>query len=382
MAAKDYYQILGVSKDASSDDIKKAYITLVKKYHPDLHPNDKEAAEKFKEINEANEVLSNDQKRKQYDFEREHPNMGGMGGSGGFSGGGFSGFGGFEDIFGDIFGGGFSGRGRRGSAKVKGEDITLELKLSFLDAAKGCRKEVVYNRNEPCAKCKGTGAKDGTAYKTCPKCGGTGQVEFVSNNGFFRSTQIRVCDECGGTGRKILEKCDECGGKGYVKKTTKLTFDIPAGADTGSYIRKAGYGEASKNGGPAGDLIVVMKVESSRIFKRKDFDLYVDVPVSFKTAAMGGKIKVPIIDETIEYTVPEGTQSGKMFMVKGKGIKTSRGSGDLYITIIVEVPAKLTREQKKALEDFDANTDIKQCSKMRGYKDNVEAMYGEDPYAK
>lgn len=379
--AKDYYEVLGVSKDATEDDIKKAYRTLVKKYHPDLHPNDKEAAEKFKEINEANEVLSDAKKRKEYDFQREHPNVGGFGGSGfsgGFSGSGFSGF---EDIFGDIFGG-FGGSKSRAQTKTKGEDVTVELSLSFLDAAKGCRREVVYTRNEPCSKCKGTGAKNGTAYKTCDKCGGTGQVQYASSNGFFRSVSVRPCDECKGTGRKILEPCDECKGKGYTKTNTKLTLDIPAGADTGSYIRKIGYGEASKNGGPAGDLIVVMKVEPSKLFKRKNFDLYVEVPISVKTAITGGNITVPLIDDTMEYAIPEGTQSGKVFYVRGKGIKSSRGTGDLYIVVTVEIPTKLSRAQKAALEDFDKDFDVKQCPSMKTYKNNMEIMYGKDPYAK
>lgn len=380
--AKDYYEVLGVSKDATEDDIKKAYRTLVKKYHPDLHPNDKEAAEKFKEINEANEVLSDAKKRKEYDFQREHPNMGGFGGSGfsgGFSGSGFSGF---EDIFGDIFGGFGGGSKSRAQTKTKGEDVTVELSLSFLDAAKGCRREVVYTRNEPCSKCKGTGAKNGTAYKTCEKCGGTGQVQYASSNGFFRSVSVRPCDECKGTGRKILEPCDECKGKGYTKTNTKLTLDIPAGADTGSYIRKIGYGEASKNGGPAGDLIVVMKVEPSKLFKRKNFDLYVDVPISVKTAITGGNITVPLIDDTMEYAIPEGTQSGKVFYVRGKGIKSSRGTGDLYIVVTVEIPTKLSRAQKAALEEFDKDFDVKQCPSMKTYKNNMEIMYGKDPYAK
>lgn len=379
MAAKDYYAILGVDKNASSDDIKKAYRTLVKKYHPDLHPGDKEAAEKFKEINEANEVLSDEKKRKQYDFEREHPGMGGMGG--GFSGGGFSGFsGGFEDIFGDIFGGFGGGRTSRAQTKTKGEDITVELTLSFLDAAKGCAREVSYTRNEPCAACKGTGAKGGTAYKTCDKCGGTGQVQYTQSNGFFRQVSVRACDECGGTGRKIIEPCAECKGKGYIKNNTKITLNIPAGADTGSYLRKPGYGEASRNGGPAGDLIAVIKVEPSKIFKRKNFDLYVSVPVSFKTAALGGKVKVPLIDDVMDYTIPEGTQSGKIFFVRSKGIKTPRGTGDLYIEAVVEVPSKLTREQKAALQSFDDSSDIKQTPQMKQYRDNLSTMYGVDPY--
>lgn len=378
--AKNYYETLGVSKNASQDEIKKAYRTLVKKYHPDLHPGDAAAAEKFKEINEAHEVLSDEKKRKNYDtFGDPNGNMGGFGGAGGA--GGFGGFGGFEDIFGDIFGG-FGGSRTRAQTKTKGEDITVEVTLSFLDAAKGCRREVVYTRNEPCSSCKGTGAKNGTAYKTCEKCGGTGQVQYTTSNGFFRSVSVRPCDDCKGTGKKVIEQCKDCGGKGYQKKTTKLTFDIPAGADTGSYIRKAGYGEASKNGGAAGDLIVVMKVEPSKIFKRKNFDLYVELPISFKTAALGGKVKVPLIDETMEYNIPEGTQSGKVFFVRGKGIKSSRGTGDLYIAVTVEVPSKLSRAQRNILEQFEKETEIKQCPQMKQYRDNVETMYGENPYGK
>ena len=380
MAKKDYYETLGVGKNATPDEIKKAYRTLVKKYHPDLHPGDEAAAEKFKEINEAHEVLSDEKKRKNYDtFGDPNGNMGGFGGGGAS---GFGGFGGFEDIFSDIFGG-FGGGRSRAQTKTKGEDITIELTLSFLDAAKGCRREIVYNRNEPCSACKGTGAKGGTAYKTCEKCGGTGQIQYTSSNGFFRSVNVRACDECRGTGKKIIDSCKDCGGKGYVKKQTKLTLDIPAGADTGSYIRKVGYGEASKNGGASGDLIVVMKVEPSKIFDRTNFDLRVKVPISFKTAVLGGKIKIPLIDDTMEYTIPEGTQSGRVFLVRGKGIKSSRGTGDLYITVIVEVPTRISKEQKKFLEQLDASSDIsKQCPSMKKYKDNMESMYGENPYEK
>ena len=376
--AKDYYKILGVDKNATPDDIKKAYRTQVKKYHPDLHPGDEAAAEKFKEINEAHEVLSDEKKRKNYDtYGDPNGGMGGFGGAGGASG--FGGFGGFEDIFGDIFGG-FGGGRSRAQTKTKGEDIIIELSLSFLDAAKGCRREIAYNRNEPYKSCSGTGAKGGSAYKTCDKCGGSGQIQYTTSNGFFRSVNVRPCDECGGTGRKIIDQCPDCKGKGYTKTATKLTLDIPAGADTGSYIRKAGFGEASKNGGKPGDLIVEMKVEPSKIFKRKNFDLYVEVPISFKTAALGGKVKVPLIDDVMDYNIPEGTQSGKIFFVRGKGIRSSRGTGDLYIVITVEVPTKISREQKKILEKFEAETEIKQCPQMRQYKDNVETMYGKNPY--
>lgn len=376
--AKDYYKILGVSKTASQDEIKAAYRKLVKQYHPDLHPNDAAAAEKFKEINEANEVLSDEKKRKNYDtFGDANGGAGGFGGAGG----GFSGFGGFEDIFGDIFGG-FGGSRTKAQTKTQGEDITLELSLSFLDAAKGCVREVVYTRNEPCKSCHGTGAKGGTAYQTCTKCNGTGQVQYTSNNGFFRSVSVRPCEECHGTGKKILENCPDCKGKGYNRVSTKVTLNIPAGADTGSYLRKAGFGEASKNGGAPGDLIVVIKVEPSKILKRKNFDLYVTVPISFKTAALGGKVKIPLIDDTIDYTVSEGTQSGKIFFVRGKGIKTNRGTGDLYIEVVVETPSKLTKDQKAAITDFERKFDIKQSPMMKQYKDNMESMYGKDPYEK
>lgn len=375
--AKDYYSILGVDKNATQDDIKKAYRTQVKKCHPDLHPGDEKAAERFKELNEAHEVLSDEKKRKNYDtFGDPNGNMGGFGGGAS----GFSGFGGFEDIFGDFFGN-FGGRRSRTQTQTKGEDITLELSLSFLDAAKGCKREISYTRNQPCSSCKGTGAKSGTAYKTCEKCGGTGEVQYASGGGFFRTVSVRPCDECNGTGKKIIESCLDCKGKGYIKTTTKLNIEIPAGADTGSYIRKIGYGEASRNGGPSGDLIIVMKVEPSKIFTRKNFDLYVSVPISFKTAALGGKVKIPLIDETLEYTIPEGTQSGKIFFVRGKGIKTNRGTGDLYIEILVEVPARLSRAQRKALEEFEKETEIKQCPEMRAYKDKIQSMYGENPYS-
>ncbi len=375
--AKNYYETLGVDKNASQEDIKKAYRTLVKKYHPDLHPGDEKAAEKFKEINEAHEVLSDEKKRKNYDtFGDPNGNMGGFGGAGGFSG-----FSGFEDIFGDIFGG-FGGSKRNAQTKTKGEDITLELSLSFLDAAKGCRREIVYNREEPCAKCNGTGAKNGSAYKTCDKCGGTGQIQYTTGNGFFRQVSVRACDECRGTGKKILEQCPECKGKGYNRANTKVTLDIPAGADTGSYLRKVGFGSASKNGGPAGDLIVVIKVEPNKLLRRKNFDLYVEVPISFTTAVLGGKVTIPLIDETLEYTIPEGTQSGKTFFIRGKGIKTARGTGDLYLQVVVEVPTKVSKEQKRALESLEAHLEIKHSPKMKQYKEDMESMYGKNPYKK
>lgn len=367
----NYYEVLGVSKDATQEEIKSQYRKLARKYHPDLHPGDEEAAAKFKELNEANETLSDPQKRQQYDYELEHPGMGG--GFGGFEGG----FGGFGDIFGDIFssfsGGGF---GARQEQNRKGKDVTLEVELSFLDAAKGCKREIKYNRNEPCSSCKSTGAKNGTAYHTCSTCKGSGQVQYVSGNGFFRSVSTRPCQDCNGTGRKITEKCGDCGGKGYNRKQTVITLDIPAGADSNSYIRKRGYGDASSLGGDAGDLIVVFKVLPHKMFKRKGFDLYVEIPISYKTACLGGKIKIPTLDDAIEHQIPEGTQSGKTFFVRGKGIRSKNGIGDLYITVVVEVPTRVSRAQRKALEKFDDELELKQYDKLKKYADNMSSLYG------
>jgi len=377
--AENYYKILGIEKNASQDDIKNAYRKLVKQYHPDLHPNDAQAAAKFKEINEANETLSDSQKRAAYDYEQANPGRSQFGGGGG---GGFSssGFGGFSDIFGDIFN--QFGGGGAAQHDNSGEDLTINVDLSFLDAAKGCSKEISYTRNEPCEACRSTGAKNGTAYKTCDKCKGTGQIQYVNNSGIFRTVSVRACDACGGSGKKIVEPCETCKGKGYIRKSTVIKLDIPAGADTGSYMKKRGFGEASKTGGTAGDLIIVFNVLPHKIFRRKNKDLYVELPISYKTAVLGGKILVPTTDDTFLYTIPEGTQSGKVFYVKGKGIKTRSGTGDLYITVFIEVPQKVSREQKKKLEDLNETIEDKQYSKIKQYKDNVESLYGVNPYSK
>ncbi len=373
---KNYYEVLGVPKNATEEEIKAAYKKLVKQYHPDLHPNDKLAAEKFKEINEANEVLSDKQKRAAYDYEQEHPGMGGMGGMGGFGGG----FGGFEDIFGSIFQG--FGGGASMQRDTSGEDIQLEMRLSFMDAAKGCTKEVSYSRNEPCPACKGTGAKDGTAFRSCQKCGGKGQVRFTQETMFGRTIRVGACPDCGGRGKIITEKCPDCKGRGYIRRETKVTLNIPAGADTNSYIRKRGFGQASTEGGEAGDLIVVFRVEPHKIFQRKNYDLYVDLPVPFLTATLGGTVKVPDLDDVFDYNIPEGTQSGTTFTVRGKGIKTRSGTGNLYLRVFVEVPEKLTREQRAALEGARGAFELKQYDKAKRYSDNLSALYGKEAYKK
>lgn len=365
---KNYYDVLGVSKSASQDEIKSAYRKLAKQYHPDFHPGDAAAAEKFKEINEANAVLSDEQKRKQYDYELEHPNMGGFGGDNPFSGGGF---GGFEDIISSMFGG-----GAREQRPSRGADIEQTVRLSFLDAIKGCSKEIAYMRNEPCKSCNGTGAKGGTAFQKCSKCGGSGRVKYQQDTIFGRTIQVGACPDCGGTGRKIIDKCPECKGRGSTRAETRFTVNIPAGVDKDSSLRKRGFGQAAPNGGEPGDLYVYFQIEPHKLLKREDRDLYVTVPISFKTAVLGGKIQVPGIDDTLELTVPEGTSSGTRFCIRGKGVKTVNGTGNLYVTVEIDVPEKLSREQIKKLTEYENTVPLKSCDKMQRYSNNVSALYG------
>ena len=377
---KNYYEILGVDKKATPDEIKSAYRKLAMKYHPDRNQGNAEAAEKFKEINEAHETLSDQQKRAAYDYELEHPGMGGFGGFGGGAGG----FEDISDIFSNIFGGfgGFGGGARTQRSEV-GEDIQKEMSLSFMDAAKGCKKTMSYMRNEPCAACRGSGAKNGTEYSTCGKCKGSGIVQQVQNTMFGRTIRQSVCPDCGGSGKIIKEKCPDCKGKGSQRKETTVTLDIPAGVDTNSYMKKKGYGQAAPLGGVPGDLIVVFRVEPHKIFKRDKFDLLVELPISFKTAALGGTVKVPTVDDTFDFNIPEGTQSGQVFTVRGKGIRSARGNtGNLILRVLVEVPTKLSRDQKKEIERLDGEIELKQQERMKKYSDNVEALYGQKPFDK
>ncbi len=376
---KNYYDILGVDKNATPEQIKSAYRKLAMKYHPDRNQGDEKAAEKFKEVNEANEVLSDAQKRQAYDYELEHPGMGGFGGFGG--GAGFEDLG---DIFSNIFGGGFGGfGGGRTNRSQVGEDIEKQMSLSFMDAAKGCKKTITYTRNAPCSSCRATGAKNGTAYETCRKCNGSGVIQQVQNTMFGRTIRQSVCPDCAGTGKAIKEKCPDCRGKGSIRQETSVTLDIPAGVDTNSYMKKRNYGQAGPFGGSAGDLIVVFKVEPHKIFKRQNFDLIVELPISFKTATLGGSVKVPTIDDTFDFTIPEGTQSGQVFTVRGKGIKTaSRGTGNLILKVLVEVPTKLSKEQKRELEQWDKDLTLRQCERMKRYADDVESLYGDKPFDK
>ena len=367
----NYYDVLGVSRNASADEIKSAYRKLAKQYHPDFHPGDQAAAEKFKQINEAHETLSDENKRKQYDFELDHPGMsgGGMGG----------GMGGFEDIISSMFGGfgGFGGQ-RQNATPKRGADISQTIRLSFLDAIKGCSKEISYFRNEPCKSCSGTGAKDGTAFKKCSKCGGSGRVRYQQDTIFGRTIQVGSCPECNGTGKEITERCPECKGVGYSRKQTAFTVNIPAGVDNDSSLRKRGYGQAAANGGECGDLYIYFRIEPHKLLKREDKDLYVTVPISFKTACLGGKILVPGIDDMIEFNVPTGTMSGTRFSIKGKGVKTVNGTGNLYVTVEIDVPERLSREQNRKISELEDSIELKSCSRMHKFSNEVSALYGAD----
>lgn len=369
---KNYYDVLGVPKNATADQIKSAYRKLAKQYHPDFHPNDAAAAEKFKEINEANETLSDENKRKQYDYELEHPGMGNFGGMGGAGG-----MGGFEDIISSMFGG-FGGFGGRQSApqRSRGADIEQTVRLSFLDAIKGCSKEISYFRNEPCKSCSGTGAKNGTAFTTCSKCGGSGRVKYQQDTIFGRTIQVGACPDCGGTGKKITERCPDCKGAGYTRKQTSFTINIPAGVDSDSSLRKRGYGQASSNGGECGDLYVYFRIEPHKLLVRKDRDLFVTVPISYRTACVGGKILVPSVDDMVELTIPAGTASGTRFSLRGKGVKTVNGTGNLFVTVEIDIPTKLSRDQIKKIDDFEDSVQLKSCYNMQKFSSDVSSLYG------
>lgn len=358
MAAKrDYYEVLGVSKNASEEEIKKAYRQLAKKYHPDMNQGDKGAEAKFKEVNEAYEVLSDKEKKAKYDqFGHAGVDPNGFGGAGGGFGGGFGGTGGFEDIF-DMFfggaGGGFGGT-RKQSGPQKGADLKYELELSFEEAAFGIKKDIHVTRNEKCSECKGSGAKPGTSPETCKACGGSGEVRFTQNTVFGRVMNVRPCEVCHGEGKVIKEPCPQCMGRGSVRKSRKITLDIPAGVDTGSVMPLRGEGEPGLKGGSNGDLYVYMRVKSHRLFKREGINLYCEIPISFTQAALGDEIDVPTLEDKIKYSIPEGTQTGTTFRIKNKGIPSlkSKVKGDLYFTVKINVPKKLSEQQKELLKKF------------------------------
>ena len=320
---RDYYDVLGVDKSADATAIKKAYRKLAMKYHPDKNPGDKAAEEKFKEINEAYEVLSDETKRRNYDqFGHEGVNGQGFGGAGGFGGQGFGGFDDiFGDIFGDMFGGGFSGGSRqRRRGPERGADIKQRVNISFEEAAFGKKVQVKINRSEECDQCHGSGAKPGTSKKTCPTCHGSGQVQSVQRTPFGNIASTRTCSTCNGEGEVIDSPCSKCHGKGSIRKTKTIEVDIPAGIDNGQMIKLGGQGELGTRGGPRGDLYIEVNVQSHPLFTRDCYDVYLEMPITFAQATLGDKIQVPTLDGKVEYEVPEGTQTGTVFRLKGKGI--------------------------------------------------------------
>jgi molecular chaperone DnaJ len=376
MAKRDYYEILGVAKNAPEEDLKKAYRKLAMKYHPDRNPDNKDAEEKFKEAKEAYEILSDAKKREAYDrfgHAGIDPSAGGFGGAGGAGMGGFADV--FGDIFGDIFGGAGGPGGRGGRSNVyRGADLRYSMEITLEQAANGYATEIRVPSWENCEACKGTGAKPGTKPKACHTCGGQGSVRI--QQGFFSIQQ--TCPTCHGTGKVIPDPCGACDGVGRVKRTKTLEVKIPAGIDDGMRIRSGGNGEPGINGGPPGDLYVEIHIKKHGVFERDGDDLHCEIPISLTIAALGGKVQVPTLAGRAEIDLPEGTQSGKTFRLRGKGIKGIRSSypGDLYARVAVETPVRLTERQKQLLRELDATLkDPKHSPQTRSWMDRVKEFF-------
>ncbi|MBR1736235.1 MAG: molecular chaperone DnaJ [Firmicutes bacterium] len=376
---RDYYEVLGIAKGASDADIKKAYRKLAKKYHPDANPGNKEAEEKFKEISEAYEVLSDPQKRQTYDqFGHAAFSAGCGGGAGGFSG--FSGGVDMGDIFesffggsgfGDIFGGG--GRSRRNGPE-QGSNLLYNLHLTFEEAVFGCKKEITFPHEESCPDCKGTGAKAGTHPESCKRCGGSGQVKETKQTLFGMMSNIRPCPDCQGSGKIIKDKCPKCTGKGRVSVNKKITVDVPKGINDEQKIRKKGLGDAGRNGGPAGDLIIAIHVKPHKQFVRRNYDIYLDYTISMVQAALGGEVKIPTIDGEETYTIKPGTQPDTVITLKNKGVFNLRNEnvrGNQIVTLKVEIPTKLTEKQKNLLREFSGD----QPAKSKSFFDEVKDSF-------
>ena len=359
---RDYYEVLGVDRGADDSAIKSAYRKLAKKYHPDVNPGDKEAEKKFKEATEAYSVLSDPQKRQQYDQFGHAAFEQGGGGAGGYGGfGGFGGFGGadmgdiFGDIFGDLFGGGGTRR-RASNSPMKGANVHASVRITFEEAFFGCEKELELTLKDTCEKCHGTGAKPGTSPETCPKCHGSGQVVYTQQSMFGTIQNVQTCPDCQGTGKIIKEKCPDCRGTGFIANRKKIQVSIPAGIDNGQSIRIREKGEPGTNGGPRGDLMVEVIVARHPIFQRQDMNIFSTAPITYAQAALGGEVRISTVDGDVMYDVKPGTQTDTKVRLKGKGVPSLRNKsirGDHYVTLVVQVPTKLNEEAKEALRRFD-----------------------------
>lgn len=388
---RDYYEVLGVSKDADDATLKKAYRQVAKKYHPDMNPGDAEAEKKFKEASEAYAVLSDPEKRRQYD-QFGHAAFESGAGGGGFGGFDFSGAD-FSDIFGDIFGDLFGGsrRGRASQGPMKGMNIRKSVRITFEEAVFGCEKELDMVLKDPCQKCNGTGAKPGTSPETCPKCGGKGQVVYTQQSFFGMVQNVQTCPECNGTGKIIREKCPDCGGTGYTSNRKKIAVTIPAGIDNGQSVRIREKGEPGVNGGPRGDLLVEVVVSRHPIFQRQDMHIFSTVPISFAQAALGADVRVKTVDGEVIYTVKPGTKTDTKVRLKGKGVPSIRNSqvrGDHYVTLVIQTPEHLSSEAKEALRRFDelsGNTlnaasgdkETKTGKKRKGFMDKMKEAFDD-----
>ena len=373
MAKRDYYEVLGIERNASDDEIKRAYRRLAKKYHPDLNPGDAEAEAKFKEINEAYNVLINPETRAQYDrFGHEGPTGQGFGG--------FD-FGGIDDIFDMFFGGTGFGTGSRyrRNAPVRGADIRYDLDISFEEAAFGTKKEIEVVRMEPCSECEGTGAKDGTQPVTCTVCNGTGEVSYAQNTAFGRFVNVRTCDRCNGEGTIIDEPCRRCHGRKKVRRARKISINVPAGIDNGQAITLRGEGETGERGGPPGDLYVYITVRPHKIFKRQGYDIYCDIPITFGQAALGAELQVPTLEGKIKYRIPEGTQTGTVFRLRNRGISHLRSNtrGDLYVKVNIEVPKRLNEKQRELIRQFEEITqDLQYNDERKSFFEKMKDAFG------
>ena len=378
---RDYYEVLGVDKNADEATIKKAYRQMAKKYHPDLNPGDSEAEAKFKEVNEAYEVLSDSEKKARYDqfgHAGVDPNFGGGAGGGNPFGGGFDGFD-MGDIFSSFFGGGFGGGGRRSNpnAPQRGADISASVVLSFEEAAKGCTKSVKFSHSEQCPDCNGSGAKPGTSASTCGDCHGTGYVTTVQRTMLGQMQSQRPCPKCGGKGKVIPNPCPKCGGRGRVRVNVEHKINIPAGIDDSQVLNVRGLGDTGINGGSNGDLRLEITVRPHPIFERDGYNVFCEVPITFVQAALGAEITVPTLDGKVKFKIHEGTQPNDEFKLGGKGIQRLNGSGrgDQYVKVVIEVPKNLNAEQKSLLKQFDSSTGEKNYKKRKGFFDKLKDMF-------